>query len=76
MKQFRKNLNDLADGLQNDIAAAVETHLNVVRGTLDIVRSEHVASESEQDPEFRCRVGAGIEAAKENLQRILTVVPP
>lgn len=74
MKGFRRQLKALADDLQTDLVAAVETHLDVVRGTLDIIRSENVASESERDPAFRGRVQMEVGAAKDNMQRILEVV--
>jgi hypothetical protein len=74
MMEFRKGFSVLANDLQSDIVAAVETHLNVVRGTLDILRSENAALESEHDPEFRGRVEAEIRTAKDNIRRIQAAI--
>ena len=76
MKEFRNRFKVLANDLQRNIEAAVETHLDVVRRTLDIIRSENAASESEQDPEFRFRVEAKIRTAKEDIQRFQVAVSP
>jgi hypothetical protein len=74
MKEFRNRFKVLANDLQTDIEAAVETHLDVVRRTLDIIRSENAALESEQDPAFRGRVEAEIGTAKDDIRRIQVAV--
>lgn len=74
MKKFRNRFYTLANNFQTDIEAAAETHLDVVQRTLDIVRSENAALESEQDPEFRGRVEAEIAAVKEGIRRIQVAV--
>jgi hypothetical protein len=74
MKEFRNRFKVLANDLQTDIEAAVETHLDVVQRTLDIIRSENAASESEQDPAFRGRVEAEIGTAKDDIRRIQVAV--
>ncbi len=73
MKAFRNRFKNLADSLQRDIQATVEAHLEVIRFTLDITRSENVASESEKNPEFRGAVDAEIAVAREAIQRIQEV---
>lgn len=70
MKEFRNKFKELANDLQSEIEAAVEEHLGFVRRTLDMVRNDNVALESEQDPAFRGRVGAKIGTAKNNIRRI------
>jgi len=54
--RFRNQFRDLAESLQSDVQAAVATHLLFIKNTLDIIRNENVALESERDPEFRHRV--------------------
>lgn len=73
MNKLKDEFNTLADDLQSDVQTAVRTHLDVIRGTLDIIRSENVALESEQDPEFRGRVGAEVGRAKDKVRRIQAV---
>jgi hypothetical protein len=74
MMKFRNRFNVLTHDLQNSVAAVVETHLDIIRRTLDIIRSDNAASESEQDPEFRGRVEAGIGSAKDDIRRIQAAV--
>lgn len=74
MGSFRSRFKDLANDLQNDIDTALETHLNVIRRTLDIIRTENAATESEQDLQFRGRVEAGTRTARDNIERIQTAI--
>jgi phage-related protein len=74
LKEFRRRFNGLAEGLQSDMQATVATHLEIIRSTFDMIRSENVASESEQNPEFRRHVDIEITAAKDAIQRIQEVV--
>lgn len=62
---FRQRLYRHADKLQQDLAETVSEHLDGVRGTLDLVRQQHVAEESERDPEFRNRVALEVERIRE-----------
>jgi len=52
----------------------VASHLSVIEGTLDIIRSENVALESERDPEFRRRVETELRSARDEIRRIEEVV--
>lgn len=74
IRDFRNKFKVLANHLQTDIEAMIKTHLDVVRGTLDIIRSENIATESRQNPEFRARVEAQIGIARDNIQHIQTAV--
>lgn len=76
IKGFRNSFKVLANDLQSGTEAVVETHLDVVQRTLDIIRNENAILESEQDPEFRDRVEAEIRTAKDRIRRIHTVVGP
>lgn len=70
MKKSRETFGDLADRLQCDINGEIEKHLGHLGKTLDIVRSEHVLRESEQDSEFRDRVEAAVGVANHDIQQI------
>jgi hypothetical protein len=54
--------------------AAIATHLSVITNTLNIVRDENVALESERDLEFRGRVERGVREAVEEIRRIQGVI--
>jgi hypothetical protein len=64
----------LAESLQNDIQVAVATHLVGITNTLDIVRNENVASESEKDPRFRGRVERKVREVMEEVRRLQSVI--
>lgn len=69
MRQFRNEFRALALEFQEEVRNAVAKHLDAVRDTLDIIRSENVARESEQDPAFRRRVAAELERVREVMER-------
>jgi hypothetical protein len=54
--------------------AVIATHLSVITNTLNIVRDENVALESERDLEFRGRVERGVREAVEEIRRIQGVI--
>lgn len=56
--------------MQQSLKAAISSYLDVVRGTLDLVRSEHVAQESERDIAFRGRVIEGVTTAQQETQQL------
>lgn len=62
------------ESLQSDIQTTVATHLAIIKNTLDIVRNENIALESELEPEFRARVGRMVDVAKGELARIQDVI--
>ena len=62
---FKQRLYRHADKLQEDLVETVSEHLDGVRGTLDLVRQQNVAEESERDPEFRNRVALEVERIRE-----------
>lgn len=69
MMEWRVKFNSLADELQSNMQATVGVHLRVVKETLDMIRSENVALESERNPEFRSRVAREIQNADAQVQR-------
>ncbi|SPO03125.1 uncharacterized protein DNG_05807 [Cephalotrichum gorgonifer] len=54
--EFKQRFGTLATELQTDIQTTIEKHLSIIVGTLNIVRDENVALESESDQAFRRRV--------------------
>jgi len=74
MRQFRSGFRALALTFQEEVKIAVAEHLDVVRGTLDIIRTENVARESERDPAFRQRVATELAGAREVMDRVRAVV--
>jgi len=74
MNDFRARFSLLALGLQNDIKATIEEHLGTFWVTLNMIRSENVALESERDPEFRGRVERQVGLARTELRRIRAVM--
>lgn len=56
MREFKQRFELHANGLQQEIGEVVSAHLDSVKGTLDLIREENVAEESERDPDFRRRV--------------------
>jgi hypothetical protein len=72
MADFRQRFKMLANELQADIQAIIGMHISVIVNTLNIVRDENVALESEGDQEFRQRVESGMGAIKNEIQQILS----
>jgi hypothetical protein len=72
--KLRKGCSELSGGLRRDVRELVSAHLEVIRGTLDIIRDENAVLESERDPEFRERVKDSLTWAKEELTRVKAVV--
>ncbi|KAK4119755.1 P-loop containing nucleoside triphosphate hydrolase protein, partial [Parathielavia appendiculata] len=73
MQKLKREFEDLASRFEDDVRSAVEEHLGVTKGTLDMVRSEHVTLESERDPEFRARVAEELGHVKEGLEQVQAV---
>ncbi len=74
MRKLKRTFEELAAKLDADALALVEEHLSSIDSTLDMVRSENVALESERDPEFRTRVGNEIDALNQAMDPILAAV--
>lgn len=70
MRRLKSSFRELVNTLQTDVEASITESLQVVRGTLDMIRSENVALESEKDPGFRTRVDAELKAVIEAMVRI------
>ncbi|KAJ4206136.1 hypothetical protein NW767_003382 [Fusarium falciforme] len=74
MRDFRDSFRAKAEESQAAIRDAVVRYLDVVQETFDLVRSENVARESEQDPDFRLRVEDVARKGRETIQRALRVI--
>lgn len=74
MSKFKNKFEDLATQLETDAWALVEDHLRGIEGTLDMVRSENIALESERDPAFRARVADEVRGAVQAIERIRVTV--
>ncbi|KAK1749872.1 nuclear GTPase SLIP-GC [Echria macrotheca] len=73
IRRFRQEFRNLADQLQTDIRQRVRERLDFVSGIMDIIRSENVAEESEQDPEFRERVAVEVRRVKLAMEEVRLV---
>jgi hypothetical protein len=74
MWKLNRKFGELAAQLDTDALASVGEHLDAVEDTLDMVRSENVAEESERDPVFRARVADEVEGLTEAMERILAAI--
>ncbi|KAJ4184843.1 hypothetical protein NW755_008756 [Fusarium falciforme] len=74
MRDFRDSFRVKAEESQSAIRDAAMRYLDVVQETFDLVRSENVARESEQDPDFRLRVEGVARTGRETIQRALRVI--
>ncbi|TVY32961.1 hypothetical protein LSUB1_G006630 [Lachnellula subtilissima] len=68
--RMRISFNATVDNFQDDIQTAVAEHLAVIKNTLDIVRSDNIALESEREPEFRVRVERIVGVVRGEIRRI------
>jgi hypothetical protein len=74
MTSFRKTFSRLADVVQESTNEATSSFLENANSTLDIILSDNVALESEQDPEFRRRVEESVREGDEEIERIKSVI--
>jgi hypothetical protein len=75
-RSFRNRFIVLAKRLQSAVQTAVAKHLAVITNTLDMVRSENIALESERDPAFRRRVERETRTIIREVRRLQSVVCP
>ncbi|KAH7243016.1 hypothetical protein B0J15DRAFT_92977 [Fusarium solani] len=74
VRTFRDSFRAKAEESQEAIREAVVRYLDVVQETFDLVRSENVARESQQDPDFRLRVEEVARTGRETIQRVHQVI--
>lgn len=70
MAKMRGSFHTLTDTAQAEIDAAVESYLSKIQRTLDLVRSENIAEESQRGPAFRDRVSQTVQSASFQSQEI------
>lgn len=70
MEDFRNDVGTNAGVYQREILNARNKYFKSIREIFDLVRSENVAKESEQDPEFRRRVEMMMREGKEMMETI------
>lgn len=64
MRELRRGFEEYIEWLGLELDELVSTHLGAVKATLDLVREENTAEESERDPEFRQRVADEVAKAR------------
>ena len=74
MQRVRNEFQNLSTQLQTDIQDRLNERLDLIGGTLDIIRSDNVAEESERDPEFRACVEGEVQSVKRAMEEVLAVV--
>jgi len=71
---FRRKFRELVETLEEEITRVAASHLDVIKGTLDILRDENAESEADRDPALREQLSQEVAAARGDLRRIQQVV--
>ncbi|RKK77915.1 hypothetical protein BFJ69_g5912 [Fusarium oxysporum] len=74
MRSLKDSFRANSEATQAKIQEATMKYLRVIEERFDLVRSENVARESEQDPDFRLRVDQVTRAGRETMQRVHQVI--
>ncbi|KAK1566032.1 uncharacterized protein LY79DRAFT_529529, partial [Colletotrichum navitas] len=74
MRDFRDRLKTSADGLQEQLLEILQRHLGAFETTLNLIRDENVATESEENPELRRCLEVETATAREELGRIKEIM--
>ncbi|OHW99019.1 hypothetical protein CSPAE12_02220 [Colletotrichum incanum] len=74
MRDCRARLEVSAEALQAGLREAIQAHLEVFGVTLDLIRDENVATESEENPELRICLQREIDAARQQLERMKKIM--
>ncbi|KAK1989740.1 hypothetical protein LX36DRAFT_594126 [Colletotrichum falcatum] len=74
MRDFRNRLKTSADDLQEQLLEILQRHLGAFETTLNLIRDENVATESEENPELRRCLEGEVASAREELGRIEEVM--
>lgn len=74
MRSLKDSFRADSEATQAKIQEATIEYLRVIEERFDLVRSENVARESEQDPDFRLRVDQVTRAGRETMQRVHQVI--
>ena len=74
MRSLKDSFRANSEATQTKIQEATKEYLRVIEERFDLVRSENVARESEQDPDFRLRVDQVARTGRETMQRVHQVI--
>ncbi|KAF5974290.1 hypothetical protein FBULB1_7849 [Fusarium bulbicola] len=74
MRTLKDSFGAISEATEVKIQEATVEYLRVIEQRFDLVRSENVARESEQDPDFRLRVEQVARAGRETMQRVHQVI--
>ncbi|KAG5757402.1 hypothetical protein H9Q70_000052 [Fusarium xylarioides] len=74
MRSFKDSFRANSEATQVKIQEATVDYVRVIEERFDLVQSENVARESEQDPDFRLRVDQIARAGRETMQRVHQVI--
>ncbi|KAF5668081.1 hypothetical protein FHETE_5347 [Fusarium heterosporum] len=74
MRDVKASFVAKSEATQTKVQEATADFLRVVEDSFDLVRSENVARESEQDPEFRLRVDEVVRTGRQTMQRVHGVI--
>ncbi|WDK22112.1 hypothetical protein CGRA01v4_13402 [Colletotrichum graminicola] len=74
MRDFGNRLKTSADGLQEQLLEMLQRHLDAFETTLNLVRDENVATESEENPGLRRCLEVETATAREELGRIKEIM--
>ncbi|KAF5678788.1 hypothetical protein FCIRC_6403 [Fusarium circinatum] len=74
MRSLKDRFKANSEATQAQIQEETVEYLRVIEQRFDLVRSENVARESEQDPDFRLRVEQVARAGRETMQRVHQVI--
>ncbi len=74
MRDFKVQFVAETDMLQTQVQTVIASHLDIVKETLNLIRDENVALESERDVEFRERVRDVLADVGEEYERGVTPV--
>ncbi|KAF5714445.1 hypothetical protein FMUND_7407 [Fusarium mundagurra] len=74
MRSLKDSFRANSEATQAKIQEATVDYLRVIERRFDLVRSENVARESEQDPDFRLRVEQVARAGRETMERVHEVI--
>ncbi len=70
LDQMRDKFAILAHSWQDSVTDAVNSYLDTIHSTLELVRDENTAEESQRDQAFHGRVSDAVRRANSDIQRI------
>ncbi len=73
-REFKREFFTLADDLGQRVQVVTSTHALVIKQTIDMLRNDNVALESDSDPEFRMRLAEETERIAFALQDVQRAV--